>query len=199
MSKETAEKKTALVLLVAHEAIEKGSRALRSDDIHLLRTSEPELTAAEAAIGGLLIWLLDTDLYKPNANRDALLKARDEIWRLSPEVRERYRELLSRPHFDGPLHDGEYPSEVALDWIKGYDCYEHGVGNLLSMVKRAWWQGDQVRIAPATDGDGYCLTLITGGWSGNEDIVWSLQTNATFWPRFWERSERGGKHVLHIK
>lgn len=199
MSKETAEKKTALVLLVTHEAIEKGSRALRFDDIHLLRTSEPELTAAEAAIGDLLIWLLDTDLYKPNANRGALLKARDDIWRLRPEVRERYHELLSRPHFDGPLHDGEHPSEVALDWIKGYDCYEHGVGNLLSMVKRVWWRGDRVRTTPAISGAGHHLTLLTGGWSGNEDIVWSLQYNATFWPRFWERSVRGGRHEFYIK
>ena len=197
MSKETAEKKTALVLLVAHEAIEKGARALQSDDIHLLRTSELGLAAADAAIGDLMIWLLDTGLYKPNANRGALLKARDDIWRLRPEVRERYHELLSRPHFDGPLHDGEHPSEVALDWIKGYDCYEHGVGNLLSVVKRVWWRGDRVRTAPATDG--YRLTLITGGWSGNEDVVRSLQYNATFWPRFWERSERGGKHEFHIK
>lgn len=197
MSKETAEKKTALVLLVAHEAIEKGSRALRSDDIHLLRTSELELTAALFTIGDLLIWLLDTDLYKPNANRDALLTARDEIWRLRPEVCERSRVLLSRPRFDGPLHEDQYPSEVVLEWIEGYDCYEHGVGNLLSMVKRVWWRGDRVRTAPATDG--YRLTLITGGWSGNEDVVTALQENWTFWPRFWERSERGGKHEFHIK
>lgn len=192
MSKETAEKKTALVLLVAHEAVEKGSRALRFDDIHLLRTSEPELTDAEAGIGDLLIWLLDTDLYKPNANRDALLKARDDIWRLRPEVRERYRELLSRPHFDGPLHDGEYPSEVALDWIRAYDCLKDGAADLVGAVITAWWMADYLtRWRDAGDGT-WELDLSTGGWSDNEAVIEALQNNHTFWPHCWVQSRRGG-------
>lgn len=129
MSKETEAKKIALVMLVAQKAIEKAERALQSDDLHLLCTSEPELTAADAAIGDLMIWLLDTDHYNAGGEHDALLEARDEIWRLRPAARERYGELLSHPYFDDGLHSSGYPSDVALDWIKGYDCYEHGVGN----------------------------------------------------------------------
>jgi hypothetical protein len=44
------------------------------------------------------------------------------------------------------------------------------------------------------------LRLATGGWSGNEDIVCSLQdTNENmFWACFWEKSKRGGLYIFRI-
>ena len=42
------------------------------------------------------------------------------------------------------------------------------------------------------------LTLVTGGWSGNEDIISSIQDNVTFWAMCWQKSERGGLVLLKI-
>ena len=36
------------------------------------------------------------------------------------------------------------------------------------------------------------MTLITGGWSGNEEILSALEKNM-FWSLFWKASYRGGR------
>ncbi len=40
------------------------------------------------------------------------------------------------------------------------------------------------------------LTLITGGWSNNEQVISALQQNLVWWGRHWESSTRGGQHVF---
>lgn len=42
-------------------------------------------------------------------------------------------------------------------------------------------------------------TFITGGWSGNEDIIRSMQNNQSgLWLICWYSSNRGGKHVFKV-
>ena len=97
------------------------------------------------------------------------------------------------------LFDGQYPSEELLDWIKGYDCcHKHKASRLLKVVKKVWWGATFLWFRGDDTPDGYRLTLLTGGWSGNEEIIAALQGNWTFWPRYWESSERGGRHVFRF-
>ena len=40
--------------------------------------------------------------------------------------------------------------------------------------------------------------MATGGWSGNESIISSLQDNIMFWSMYWESSHRGGLFIFRI-
>jgi hypothetical protein len=39
------------------------------------------------------------------------------------------------------------------------------------------------------------LTLITGGWSGHEELI-SVLKNSIFGLMYWDSSYRGGKHIF---
>ena len=39
----------------------------------------------------------------------------------------------------------------------------------------------------------------TGGWSGNEEILSSLQNNSMFWLMCWMQSKRGGHYQFKVK
>ena len=85
----------------------------------------------------------------------------------------------------------DYPTEEQLDLIRTFpvneiaDCYE-----LLSMAIVLWHWHDMVTIRWGV------WTFITGGWSGNEDIISALKANTMFWMMMWQSSDRGGKHVF---
>jgi hypothetical protein len=38
----------------------------------------------------------------------------------------------------------------------------------------------------------------TGGWSGCEDIISSMQDNVIFWSLCWQESKRGGYYKFYI-
>jgi len=42
------------------------------------------------------------------------------------------------------------------------------------------------------------LTLITGGWSENEEVMNLLEGNRTFHAACWRSSERGGRYVYEL-
>jgi hypothetical protein len=46
--------------------------------------------------------------------------------------------------------------------------------------------------------DTHLVTLITGGWSENEEVIMHLQ-QSWFWNVFWYASFRGGKYILHVR
>ena len=91
----------------------------------------------------------------------------------------------------------DYPSKEELDNIINwrYVDYESAV-ELAEYIVSLWhWEhmatikGKKVKI----------LTLITGGWSGNEEIIGAIEKNVLFPMLYWQKSERGGLHIYKIE
>jgi len=85
-----------------------------------------------------------------------------------------------------------YPSDVELEAIKKWDWADSF--NLFKFVFEIWAYPDYA----LWDEDSEELTLCTGGWSGNEDIIHALQSNWIVWSMAWVSSHRGGKFVFDI-
>ena len=85
----------------------------------------------------------------------------------------------------------DYPTEEQLAFIQEYPTYISDWHLLMSYVQLLWWGGKD-----------YCYrtdntwTLITCGWSGNEEIIAALQRNYVFWMVYWKQSNRGGKYIF---
>jgi hypothetical protein len=90
------------------------------------------------------------------------------------------------PCFD---RDG-YPTESTLDRIKEWD---HGdSAGLIEYVGKAWSYPERWQVKGRT------LRASTGGWSGNEELIGTMQQNFMFWSMCWESSRRGGHYVFRL-
>ena len=65
-------------------------------------------------------------------------------------------------------------------------------------------------LTPIMSGYGRCekreidnvWEVVTGGWSGNEEIISAMQSNLAFWGIYWQLSKRGGYYEFkgnHLK
>lgn len=92
---------------------------------------------------------------------------------------------------EGELLDGEgYPTEYALKRIQEWDVLEHNkFVSLMDFVKSIWQYPEHISE------ENKVYTLVTNGWSGNEDIIDAMQQNMMLNILYWCSSERGGKHV----
>lgn len=82
-----------------------------------------------------------------------------------------------------------YPTEEELDRIAEWP-YED-IGGLMEFVYNLW---EFKEFGWRQDGEIYILS--TGGWSGNESLIYALKENIMFWSFYWESSTRGGRHVF---
>jgi hypothetical protein len=83
----------------------------------------------------------------------------------------------------------EYPSEDVLQYFRTFVINSPAaLENYLSILRREWHYEDWGFCRSGTS-----LTLHTGGWSGNENIIEALEDNFGFWI-FWEASRRGGHY-----
>lgn len=85
-----------------------------------------------------------------------------------------------------------YPDEDLLNSIKTYDILKSPTEDFIQLIIQNWYYPDYVKY------DGKELELHTGGWSGNESIIESLQENYLFWSLCWEKSTRGGHYWFDI-
>lgn len=102
-----------------------------------------------------------------------------------------------QPEFDA---DG-YPTDLTLATIKNWP-YGYGFIDLMEYVSRAWhWEQliSRDEIMDALGNDMWEYTLVTMGWSGNEDIIRALEGNYLFSSLCWRESHRGGKHIFEVK
>lgn len=87
----------------------------------------------------------------------------------------------------------DYPDEAemaALETMPAFtraDCLK-----VLEAAESIW-----IRVGTVTR---LCdeFRFITGGWSGNEDILDALGKNFVFWSQCWKSSHRGGKFVFEL-
>lgn len=88
------------------------------------------------------------------------------------------------------MNGSNYPEEIQLEKLKKWDVINDLKG-FLEYLEFLWNTdfGDFVL-------ENKELTLITGGWSGNEDIIASIPQ--MFNMVYWCFSERGGKHVYNL-
>lgn len=111
---------------------------------------------------------------------------------------------------------GVYPSEESLEVIKSWDLIDASykkVHALLDFVQALWEYPDRfywykslyrkpyklMKSDGTPDKTKYRkLYLSTGGWSGNESIIRSLQENPLFWALYWEKSTVGGHYWFVI-
>lgn len=92
---------------------------------------------------------------------------------------------MSGPTF-GP---GGYPSDETLDLIEKWPHTDFA--GLLAFVRSAWEYPEYWKVR------GRWHRVVTGGWSGNEDLIGALKSNAVFWAMYWQSSHRGG--LYHFK
>lgn len=82
----------------------------------------------------------------------------------------------------------DYPAEEQLNAIRKADMFENDLPAMVELIEDAW----NHTYGKMIFNDGV-LSLATGGWSGNEDVMGALNDNETFWRLYWWKSERGGR------
>jgi len=90
----------------------------------------------------------------------------------------------------------EYPSDEILEKIKNWNS---DLANLLDFVVDEWNDDyGKVDIRKISD-DEYQYVFITGGWSGNEELIDAFSKNFIVWHQLWQSSHRGGKFIFILK
>lgn len=97
-------------------------------------------------------------------------------------------ELLERMNLD---EDG-YPTDEALCSIKNWPYTD--VHGLFQAIKSIWRWDDYNTYTDGCDS----FEFHTGGWSGNESIVYALEENRMVWALAWQESRRGGHYKFSI-
>lgn len=96
---------------------------------------------------------------------------------------------------DPVLGDSPYPSEVELSrivsWATTYS--RQALETLFAYIEERW-----SRDYGRWDREGDIITMATGGWSGNEELIAALRENFLVWSLCWVSSHRGGGHVFEI-
>ena len=90
-----------------------------------------------------------------------------------------------------------YPTEEELDYIKNYNILENDIIDLIEFIRSIWWpSGWGFKLSGKNV---LKLELHTGGWSGNEDIIYALKQTKLFWVACWVKSVRGGHYYFEIR
>lgn len=83
----------------------------------------------------------------------------------------------------------DYPTDEQLNAIENYEVKDFD--EFMEFIRPMWhWPELFLRSNYGV------YTLVTGGWSGNEAIIASMNRNVMFWMMYWESSNRGGRHVF---
>lgn len=76
------------------------------------------------------------------------------------------------------LDDEGYPTEEFIEFIANWKHGETPLRKLIDMIQEAWQFGDWGFILSKRPYRGKIkLELHTGGWSGNEEIIYAMQKN----------------------
>ena len=96
------------------------------------------------------------------------------------------------------MDEDGYPTEDLVNQIKNYDVVGSGSLGLMELVYENWTYDYPYREYYKS-GKEYIYRLSTGGWSGNESLIYYLQSNQLWWALNWFSSRRGGHYEFRIK
>jgi hypothetical protein len=101
------------------------------------------------------------------------------------------------------LHEAEmqdedgYPTEIALEIIERWHWDD--LQGLFDFIEGIWWMPSFGWHKELNDEGATIYKLATGGWSGNESIMHSLEQNDMIWHLTWVQSRRGGGYIFEVK
>ena len=87
-----------------------------------------------------------------------------------------------------------YPTDEALDKIRDWD-YKDAMG-WFDFIKTIWWAFEWGWTEEY--GNASHLSISTGGWSGNEEIIDAMRKNHMLWNYTWYEHRRGGHYRFKI-
>ena len=89
----------------------------------------------------------------------------------------------------------DYPTDDDLQRVKDWPipCTTESAQAWFDFIKSVWWMPDW-----GWSQDGEVLSISTGGWSGNEDIIGAMMDNFIYWSLCWETSRRGGHYTFKL-
>jgi hypothetical protein len=97
----------------------------------------------------------------------------------------------------------DYPTDLELETIEKWECKNtQGFIDLVEFVISIWWcqygvSWTKKKVKAKYGNDYYKFNISTGGWSGNESIISSLQRNF-FYPFCFYSHFTGGHYEFHI-
>lgn len=95
---------------------------------------------------------------------------------------------------------GRYPSEFELKAIREWNASDPE--GLLDFIASIWEYADfTISVNEVRDNSGEFVrehVFSTGGWSGNEDIIYAMMDNLVLWGIIWYSSTRGGHYAFRI-
>jgi len=101
------------------------------------------------------------------------------------------------------LDEDGYPTEAAHDKIASWDYNDDRAW--FNFIKSLWtfadwgWHESEDRHEYISGVYVIKYKISTGGWSGNESLIRSMQQNNILWNDTWVQSRRGGHHIFEIK
>lgn len=112
---------------------------------------------------------------------------------------ERQELLKNYPMLDS---DG-YPTDECLQIIKNWHWSDPK--GWFNFIKEHWWAPDfgwrevDEPHEYRENREVHRYYLSTGGWSGNETLIWTMEQNRTIWSVHWVQSRRGGHYIFEIE
>ena len=97
-----------------------------------------------------------------------------------------------------------YPDEQELKYIEDFDILTQNPMDLVKYIKELWnYRDDCVTIEKLPheyrkEEFYYKVSLVTWGWSGNEDLIKALQRNKYFFTMYHSEWHRGGLWVFEL-
>ena len=95
-----------------------------------------------------------------------------------------------------------YPTDEELKYIEAWEGYDFP--NLITYIKGLWWHQygwhEEICQHGLFSVDGVRVSMSTGGWSGNEDLICAMQKacKGMFWTTCWLQSRRGGHYIFEV-
>ncbi len=96
-----------------------------------------------------------------------------------------------------------YPTRKELKYIRDFDILKEDPLILMKYIKERWCWHDFFTIRKKSprlfkDRKVWGIKMITGGWSGNEDLIRALKGNKFFFLLYHKRWEAGGLWYFEI-